>query len=400
MSFLACGINHQTAPIALREQVVFSSESMPAPLLSLVQDAQLEEAAILSTCNRTEIYCTSHEPKRVVDWLHQHKRLTAEQLTPHIYLHHDQAAVRHMLRVASGLDSMVLGEPQILGQIKNAFSLAQAAGTLGTHLNRLFQYVFSSAKRVRSETAIGAQPVSVAFAAVNLAKHIFADVTKLSVLLIGAGETIELVARHLQTAGITRFYVANRTVTHAQKFVETRFIASLDKIADYLPQADMVVAATASMLPLVKKNAVQHALKIRKRRPMLMVDLAVPRNIESSIAELDDVYLYTLDDLQNIIQQNQQHRRAAADKAEAIIDAQAAHYMQTLKMLEAAPLISAYRDQAEQLRDAELQKALRLLQTGMPAEEVLQRLAQQLTNKLLHAPTIQLREAAYKKEVE
>lgn len=402
MSLLACGINHQTAPLHIREQVVFGPERMPEPLLDLVAHTQVSEAAILSTCNRTEIYCASNEPAAIIDWLHRHQCLPTGQLNPHLYIHHGKEAVRHMLRVASGLDSMVLGEPQILGQVKTAFSFAQRAGTLGTRLRHLFQYAFSVAKQVRTETAIGAHPVSLAFTAVNLAKHIFADLTKLKVLLIGAGETIELVARHLQTMGIQHFYVANRTLSRAEKLASeiNGTAITLNAIGEYLPCADMVVSATASSLPILGKGMVERALKIRKHRPMFMLDFAVPRDIEPEVAKLDDVYLYTLDDLHSIIQQNQHDRLDAANKASIIIDEQAAHYMHTLKVLEAAPVIRAYRDQAESLRDGELNKALRLLQTGVAPEEVLQRLAQGLTNKLLHAPTIKLREAAYQDQVE
>jgi glutamyl-tRNA reductase len=397
MSLLACGINHQTAPLSLREKVVFTADDMPRPLLDLVQHTQVSEAAILSTCNRTEIYCASNDPVLISDWLHQHHGLSAEQLKPHLYFHRDQAAVRHMLRVASGLDSMILGEPQILGQVKTAFSWAQSAGTLGTKLQRLFQYVFSASKQVRSETEIGAHPVSFAFAAVHLAKRIFADLSKLSVLLIGAGETIASAAQHLQSVGIKKFYIANRTPTHTEKLMMSLRrdaiyrVSNLEDMAKYLSQTDIVIAATESLLPLVGKGAVERALKIRKHKPMLMIDFAVPRNIEAEIAQLDDVYLYSLDDLQAIIQQNQQHRQQAAQQAEVIVEQYAARYMNTLKELEAVPAIRTYRAEAEKLRDAELAKALRLLQTGTAPEEALQRLANTLTNKLLHVPTVKLR---------
>lgn len=404
MSLLACGLNHQTAPLPLREKVVFSTELMPEPLLDLVGQGWVNEAAILSTCNRTEIYCVSNEAvsSSIVDWLHRRQRLSAGQLIPHLYFYYDQAAVRHLLRVASGLDSMVLGEPQILGQVKNAFSLAQAAGTLGCELQRLFQYVFSASKKIRTQTAIGVHPVSIGYVAVNLAKQIFADLSKLSVLLIGVGETITLTARHLQAAGVKHFYVANRTLTRAEQLASQLCGESitLSAIAEYLPRVDMVVTATASTLPVVGKGTVERALKIRKRRPMFMIDLAVPRDIEPEVAGLDDVFLYTLDDLQTVIQHNQAYRQDAAQAAETLIDTQAARYMHSLKTLAATPVINAYRAKAEQLCEIELSKALRLLQTGIAPQEALQRLAQGLMNKLLHEPTVQLRKAATQEQEE
>ncbi len=396
MPLLACGINHKTAPISIREKVVFPHEQMPGPLLNLIEKTQIGEAAILSTCHRTEIYCDAQDPQQIIRWLQAHQQIATTDLTPHIYVHREQAAVRHILRVASGLDSMVVGETQILGQVKAAVSLAKKAGTLGQQLRRLFQYVFSSAKQVRTQTAIGSHPVSLAFAAVDLAKHIFADISQVSVLLIGAGETINLAARHLQAAGVTRFAVANRSLTPAVELAKVLGGRSLElsQIATYLPEADIVIAATASPVPILGKGAVERALKIRKRRVIFMADLAMPRDIEPEVANLEDVYLYSLDDLHSIISKNLQHREHAAHEAESIIDLQTHRYMQTLKIVEATPLIRAYRAQAESARDDELAKAKRLLQLGISPEEVLNRLANNLTNKLLHAPSIQLRKAA------
>lgn len=397
MSLLACGINHQTASITLREKLAFTPEKMLEPLLSLVKQTQVGEVAILSTCNRTELYCTSAEPEAIIEWLHKHQQLPRHELEHCLYVHRDVAAVQHILRVASGLDSMVVGEPQILGQLKSAFSLADTAGTLGKQLRRLSQYVFAVTKQVRTETAIGVHPVSVASAAVDLAKHIFADISHITVLLMGAGETIELTARHLAAAGVTRFLVANRTTTRAVKLA-ARLKGKgfgLEEMPFWLPQADMVVAATASTLPILGKGMVERALKTRKRRPIFMVDLAVPRDIEPEIGSLDDVYLYTLDDLQSVINQNLQNRQQSAIQAEEIVATQAAHYMRSLRILEAVPVIRAYRDKAENLRDVELNKARDLLQSGLAPEQVLERLARGLTNKLLHAPSIQLRQAAY-----
>jgi glutamyl-tRNA reductase len=402
MTLLACGINHKTAPLSVRELAVFSREKMPEPLVDLVKYASLKEAAILSTCNRTEIYCDASSPISIIEWLHKQQKLSPGMLEPYLYVHQEHAAVRHILRVASGLDSMVMGEPQILGQVKNAFFLAKAAGTLGGQLHRLFQFVFATAKQVRSETTIGSHPVSIAFAAVDLAKHIFSEMSELNVLLVGAGETIELVARHLQSVGVTRFAIANRTQQHAKDLARkiSGEVLSLNQISNYLSQADMVICATASSFPILGKGIVESALRTRKHRIMFMVDLSVPRNIEPEVSELGDVYLYTLDDLQEIIQQNFQLRQQSVEQAETIIDLQTHQFMQNLKILEAAPLIRAYRDKAESYREMELSKAKELLRAGYSVEEVLERFARGLTNKLLHLPSVQLRDAAKEEKTE
>lgn len=402
MSLLACGINHKTAPLSLRERIVFSPETMPTPLVDLVQQTSTREVAILSTCNRTELYCESDNVIEIVEWLHQRHQLKQQELNSCLYVHQQEAAVRHILRVASGLDSMVVGEAQILGQVKTAFSFAQTAGTVGKQLRRLFHYAFSVSKQVRTQTAIGSHPVSVAFAAVDLAKRIFTDLSQLNILLIGAGETIELAVLHLQKAGVKKFVVANRTLARAEKIaqqVKGRAI-TLSAIPEQLVEADMVITATTSPLPIVGKGMVESAFKSRKHRPIFMVDLAVPRDIEPEVGQLADVYLYTVDDLQTVIQKNLQHRQNAAADAEAIIDTKAAHYMRTLKVLEVVPMIRDYRDKAERIRDDELLKAKRLLDSGLSVEETLERLARSLTNKLLHAPTTQLRQAAYEQREE
>lgn len=402
MPLLACGINHQTAPVAIREKLAFTQETTRDALLNLMEQVPVSEAVILSTCNRTELYCAATDPTAIIKWLQQHQQVPQNMLTACVYTHSDYAAVRHILRVASGLDSMIIGEPQILGQVKSAFSLAHTAGTLGSQLYRLFHYVFSVTKQVRTQTAIGIHPVSIAYTAVDLVKHIFSDLTQKTALLIGAGETIELTARHLRAAGVSHLWVANRTLAKAKKLADRiqGQPITLGDIPNYLSQTDMVVSATASPLPLLGKGMVERAIKIRKHRPIFMIDLAVPRDIEAEVGELNDVYLYTVDDLQNIIQENLQNRQAAASQAEAIINAKATQYMQTLKVLEAVPIICSYREKAESLRDAEHLKALQLLQSGLPAEEVLQKLARNLTNKLLHAPSVQLRQAAYAEQDE
>lgn len=398
MSLLACGINHKTAPLSIREKIVFSQEVMPRPLHDLISQTKIHEAAILSTCNRTEVYCIGADSESVIAWFSDQQQLPLQSFASHLYLHQDKSAVQHILRVASGLDSMVLGEPQILGQLKTAYQQAHDAGTVGKELGRLFQYVFSVSKQVRTETQVGAHPVSVASAAVDAAKHIFADLTQVKVLCIGVGETIELVSQYLQKMGVEKFWIANRTFARAEKLAQQLLghAISLDKIAEILPQADMVVTATASLLPIIGKGAVERALKIRKRRLMFMVDLAVPRDIEPEVGELSDVFLYTLDDLQGIIQKNLQGRQQAAQQAEKLIDAHADEYMQSFNLLEAVPLIRAYREKMAELSANELADALQLLHSGaMSPEQLLERLAHRLTNKFLHAPTNQLRQAAY-----
>lgn len=399
MALLALGINHKTAPVEIREKVSFAPERMPEALRTLAACPHVTEAAILSTCNRTELYCGVDDANEqvIVDWLREYHALGGQDLLPYIYRHPDQLAVRHMLRVASGLDSMVLGEPQILGQMKQAFTTANDAGTIGKLLGRLFQHTFAVAKQVRTDTAIGSSPVSVAFAAVSLAKQIFTNFPEHTALLIGAGETIELTARHLKESGIGRMIIANRTVERAQQLAAefNAYAISLTDIPTHLAEADVVISSTASPLPILGKGAVETALKSRKHRPILMVDIAVPRDIEPEVAELEDVYLYTVDDLQEIIQEGLKSRQAAAKQAEEIIDTQVSHFMGWLKSLDAVSTIRAFREAAEEHQKAELEKARRMLARGDDPAKVLEQLAHNLTNKLIHSPSAQIRQAGY-----
>ena len=403
MRLLAVGINHKTAPIEIRERVAFAADRLPEALHDLRARSRVEEAAILSTCNRTELMCCVKDASAdatadaVVTWLGDYHRLRKDQVAPYIYLHPEQNAVRHMLRVASGLDSMILGEPQILGQIKSAYATAMQAGTVGTLLGRLFQHTFSVAKQVRTDTAIGSSPVSVAFAAVSLAKQIFDDLPHRTVMLIGAGETIELAARHLHENGIGRIIIANRTVEKAHALASNfnGYAIELSEIPAHLAEADIVISSTASPLPILGKGAVESAIKARKHRPMLMVDIAVPRDIESEVGELNDVYLYTVDDLQEIIQEGLKSRQEAAKQAEEIIDVQVTRFMGWMQSLDSVSTIRAYREQAERVRDEEIEKARRMLERGMPAAEVLQSLARGLTNKLTHTPSAQMKQAGF-----
>ncbi|MDX1251325.1 MAG: glutamyl-tRNA reductase [Gammaproteobacteria bacterium] len=399
MRLLAVGINHKTAPVDIRERVAFAPHRLPEALHDLQTRSDVAEAAILSTCNRTELVCCAKgdSDDNIVEWLGDYHHLRSEDVAPYVYLHPEQDAVRHLLRVASGLDSLILGEPQILGQMKTAYAAAMQAGTVGTTLGRLFQHTFSVAKQVRTDTAIGSSPVSVAFAAVSLAKQIFGELAGYTVLLIGAGETIELAARHLHENGIGRMIIANRTLEKAHVLASefNGYAIELGEIPTHLAEADIIISSTASPLPILGKGAVERAIKARKHRPMLMVDIAVPRDIEPEVGELRDVYLYTVDDLQEIIQEGLKSRQEAAKQAEEIIDVQVAHFMGWLKSLEAVSTIRAYREQAERVRDDELEKARRLLARGASAEEVLQQLARGLTNKLVHAPSAHMKQAGF-----
>jgi len=388
MSLYALGLNHQTAPLAVRERVVFHVERLREALAE-IKRSLAQEAAILSTCNRTEIYLSGDSPGAVAQWLAQYHRFQPDELRQYLYTLPSEQAVRHAFRVASGLDSMVLGEPQILGQMKEAVRAAESAGTLGTVLHRLFQRSFAVAKEVRSTTPIGAASVSMAAASVKLAARIFPSLKDQSVLLIGAGEMIELCATHFAAQGPARITVANRTLERAERLAR-RFnghAIELRSLAEQLHEHDIVVSCTASSLPILGKGLVERALRERRRKPIFMVDLAVPRDIEPEAGELDDVFLYTVDDLGQIVAANLDARRSALEQAEAIIDAQVGQFMSWMRVRESVPLIRALRDQAEETRREELQHALKLLERGEDPAKVMEALSQSLTSKLIHAPT-------------
>tara|TARA_B110000967_G_C18886493_1_gene564329 strand:- start:966 stop:2222 length:1257 start_codon:yes stop_codon:yes gene_type:complete len=396
MSILAFGINHTTASVDLRGRVAFAPEIVIESLQQALSHLDGDEIALLSTCNRTEIYLSGEvSEEQLLGWLAEHKSIELEQLQSCYYCHRDQQAVRHIMRVASGLDSLVLGEPQIFGQIKSAYAVGREAGTVSTFLNQAFQCAFAAAKRVRSQTAIGQNPVSVAYASVSLAEQIFADLKDAHALLIGAGETIELVARHLSEKKIGGITVANRTLNRAQELAAD-FSAEailLSDIPDYLTKADIVISSTASQLPILGKGAVESALKKRKHRPIFMVDIAVPRDIEPEVEELADVYLYTVDDLQEVIQDNLRARQTAADVAQEIIDQEAEDWSRQQRSLAVVDTIRAFRDSVEKIRDEEVDKALIALQKGQDSESVIATLARNLTNKLMHKPTTRLKQA-------
>lgn len=398
MSLLALGLNHKTAPINIREQASFAQDTLGDSLRELKKINGVNEAAIISTCNRTEIYCgiENDSVSDVIEWMHEHLNASnPEQFSPYLFQHFDQNAVQHLLRVCSGLDSMVLGEPQILGQIKQAFQLASENGTVGKQLAQLFQHAFTVAKQVRTDTAIGSSPVSVAFAAVSLAKQIFGDLSNQSVLLIGAGETIELAARHLYSSGIGSMTIANRTLQRAQLLGE-EYSATAVEIRDIptvLHKADIVIASTAAPLPILGKGAVEEALKTRRHEPMLMVDIAVPRDIEPQVSELDDVFLYTVDDLQNVVEEGRKSRQKAADQAEEIVFTQVDQFMRKLRAMSAMGTIKEFRQNANGLQQELLEQSIQQLHNGDDPEKVLRRFAHNFTNKLLHTPSARLREA-------
>lgn len=397
MPLWALGINHKSASVELREKLAFSPDKLESAHADLCEHVGISEAVILSTCNRTEIIAHGDvTDTQLLNWLANYHELQAGEMDDVFFTKQGQQAVAHAMKVASGLDSLVLGEPQILGQVKSAYAVAQQAGTVAAYLHALFQQVFSAAKQVRTETAIGSNPVSVAYSAVYLSQRIFADLKDTSALLIGAGETIDLVAQHLHQQGVRSMVVANRTLERAQELAE-RFGASavlLSDIPDELAKADIVISSTASQLPVLGKGTVETAMKARKHRPQFMVDIAVPRDIEPEVADLDDVYLYTVDDLREVIEEGQKARQEAAREAERIVDQNVTRFLEGVRSRDAVGVIRQYRDRSEQIKAAELQKALSKLSRGDDPEQVVAELARSLTNKLIHDPTVALSRAS------
>jgi glutamyl-tRNA reductase len=388
MQLYTIGVNHTTAPIAIRENVAFNGETLRHALSDL-SARNVAEAAILSTCNRTEIYVQSEHPEPIVSWLADYHRLDILKIQPYTYTLCNDAAVKHAFRVASGLDSMVLGEPQILGQFKQSVKVAQEAGTLGTLLHKLFQRTFEVAKEVRTNTEIGGSSISMAAAAVKLAQRIFGDISQQKVLFIGAGEMIELCADHFSAQKPKSMTVANRTIERGASLAEKihGHAILLNDLHDQFAEYDIVITSTASQLPIVGLGMVESAIKTRRHRPIFMVDLAVPRDIEPEVAELDDVFLYTVDDLAQVVSEGMVNRQEAALNAELIVQARVENFMDWLKKREAVPTIKALREHIETMRKAELDKALKLIQKGEAPEKALEQLSNALTNKFLHAPS-------------
>ncbi|MDD5390126.1 MAG: glutamyl-tRNA reductase [Gallionellaceae bacterium] len=396
MQLFACGVNHHTAPVSIRERVAFGPDILPRALADVTSESgPAREAAILSTCNRTEIYCNTSQPADVAEWLANFHGLPPRDVKPYLYQHPGSDAANHAFRVASGLDSMVLGETQILGQMKQAAEKASDAGTLGLLLNKLFQRTFSVAKEVRTATEIGASTVSMSAAAVSLAERIFPSIKEQSVLFIGAGEMIDLVATHFAAKGPRRLMVVNRTIERAQALAN-KFggeAAALTNLAELLPEFDILVTSTASPLPIVGLGMVERAIKARKRRPIFMVDLAVPRDIESEVGDMDDIFLYTVDDLGEVVRSGQSSRQSAVVQAEAIIAASVNEFMHWMDTRRTVPVIRSLRDHGERLRRNEMDKAHKALLRGDDPQVVLDALSRSLMNKLLHDPSHALNQA-------
>jgi glutamyl-tRNA reductase len=389
MQLYAFGLNHQTAPLAVREQVAFRPENTENALRDLVDNGAAKEAAILSTCNRMELYCNAAHPNHAIDWLAQYHHLSRQDLEPYLYTLPREQAIKHSFRVASGLDSMVLGEPQILGQMKQAVRMAEEAGTLGFLLHKLFQRTFSVAKDVRTQTEIGANLVSMAAAAVKLAERIFPSIAEQSVLFIGAGEMIELNAVHFAARNPKRITVANRTLERAQTLARRidGHAITLAELPEHLAQHDIIVTCTGSPLPILGKGMVERALKARKHRPLFIVDLAVPRDVEAEVSQLSDVFLYSVDDIAEVVKEGLGARQNAVKEAEVIINSGVSDFVHWMHSREVVPTIRALRDHADRNRRHELEKALRLLAKGEHPEKVLESMSSALTNKFLHAPT-------------
>lgn len=406
MTLLALGINHKTAPVSLRERVAFAPDTLGQALNSLLQQPLVQGGVVLSTCNRTELYLSVEQQENVreqlIAWLCGYHQLRPEDVRKSLYWHHDNDAVSHLMRVASGLDSLVLGEPQILGQVKKAFAESQRGQSLSTELERLFQKSFSVAKRVRTETEIGANAVSVAFAACTLARQIFESLSQLNVLLVGAGETIELVARHLREHQVRHMIIANRTYERAQQLADEvgAEVITLPEIDSRLADADIIISSTASPLPIIGKGMVERALKVRRNQPMLLIDIAVPRDIEPEVGKLANAYHYSVDDLQAIIQSNMAQRQAAAVQAESIVQQESYDFMAWLRAQGAVETIRDYRAQANGVRAEMEARAIAAIQQGADAETVIRELAHKLTNRLIHAPTKSLQQAARNGDVE
>ena len=396
MQLTAIGLNHQTAPLSIREKLAFAAVTLPDAVRGLIESRAAAEAVILSTCNRTELYCVG-DAKRVIEWLAEYQNLSIDEIRPYLYTYGCSDTIRHAFRVACGLDSMVLGEPQILGQIKDAVRVAQEQAALDTWLNALFQKTFAVAKEVRTGTAVGENSVSMAAASVKMAEQIFPDVADLNVLFIGAGEMIELVATYFAAKNPKLMAVANRTLPRAQELCEKLGVNAEPHLLAELPailhEYDVVVSSTASQLPIVGKGMVERALRQRHHMPVFMLDLAVPRDIEEEVGELNDAYLYTVDDMMGIVQQGKEARQKAAAEAEVMVSQKVAEFIDWQKSRQSVPLIRALRDEGERARRQVLENAMKQLAKGTPPEEVLERLSVQLTNKLLHSPTRTLNKA-------
>lgn len=397
MSLFALGVNHTTANVAEREKIAFSMGEMPHVVRDLFAHRAVDEAVVLSTCNRMEVYAVTRCHHAVKEWLGRSQGITTLPLFNQLYEHHDAQVIKHLMTVASGLDSMVVGEPQILGQMKHAYQLAHKNGTIGKQFRQLFPAVFETAKRVRTETGIGCHAVTMAYAVVQLAKDFMSKPGQGTVMLLGCGETIELVADYLHRHGIKRLLIVNRTLTRAHKLARryNGVPMPLEAMSSALKEADIVISAISSQQALVSQTQLEEALQQRRQRPIFIADLGMPRNIDPAAANIDGVHLCNIDDLQRVIENNQASRFLAVDKARAIIEIQTAHYLRLLRVREASDTITAYRRKMEAWRDEAVITSLKKLENNTDPQTVITTLAQQLTNKFMHPPTAKLREACY-----
>ena len=396
MPLIILGINHQSAPVDVREKLAFPPDAQAAALGDLVRQPGVAEAVLVSTCNRTEVYCRAEDDANVRSWLEREAAKNGLSLASHLYTHTEEAAVRHAFRVASGLDSMVVGEPQILGQVKQAVRTAEDTGTIGALLNRLFQHTFSVAKQVRTDTALGSQSISMAASALKLAQNVYGDLSRTNLLLIGVGEMVELAATYFAAQRPKSVVVANRTLARGEAFAE-RFNAkaiSLAEIPERIAEFDIIVTGTASTLPILGKGLIERALKARRRRPMFIVDFAVPRDVEPEVASLQDVFLYTVDELGKIVQEGVESRLAATQEAEAIVTKQVEAFRAWQGSRSAVPAIVEFRRKADEYREAELAKAKARIAKGENPADVLEAFAKGLMNKFLHHPTQALSRAS------
>ncbi|ESK52103.1 MULTISPECIES: glutamyl-tRNA reductase [Acinetobacter] len=400
MSFFALGVNHQTASVELREQVAFNAERLAALLLEQNKHSSLNDLVVVSTCNRTEVYAMTEDADSVLTWLAQVNNIDVKQLIHHVYRYENAQAVTHLMRVASGLDSLMLGEPQILGQVKSALALSKDAETVSPELNSVFEYAFYAAKRVRSETSVGSHAVSMGYAVAQLASQVFSHPEKLTVMVVAAGEMNSLVAKHLAEMGVAKILICNRSRERADLLAQEIAhqvdveIIPFTELAQNLHRADVVSSCTGSLHQVIEYSDVKVALKKRRYQQMLMVDLAVPRDIDPKVESLDNVYLYGVDDLQSVIDENLAQRRQAAVEAEIMVNQLATQLMTQQKVKEASGTIQAYRQHSEEVSQNELAHALESLQHGHDAEQVLHEFAHRLTQKLMHPTSILLREAA------
>jgi glutamyl-tRNA reductase len=404
MPLLTIGISHRTAPIEVRERVALSSSEHLNKLTSLRTLEGVDEALMLATCNRLEIYCYGPGPdlEAVLDWVHESWGLESDRLDEYFYWHQDTEAIRHLMRVAGGMDSLVLGESQILGQLKLAWDTARSAETAGTIIDRLCQHAVTAAKSIRHHGAVGDEPISVAYTAIVLARRLFSDLSARRVLLVGAGEMIELCARHLNQHGVKHLAIANRDAERAQRLAQelgAKAIA-LSELSEALPRADILITSTASTRPIVKLDVVREAMIARRRQPMFIVDIAVPRDVEPAVGELDDVYLYTIDDLQQVVDENLDRRSTAVREAEPDIEAAVEDFIRWMNGSRASDSLKLLRESAHGHSRELVERALRKLEAGQEPRAVLEQLSSTLTNRILHAPSKHLRQAAERNDLE